>query len=292
MELSYNKFVKKILDYGNLVMFSHTIFSVSFAIVAILMATNGEIYFEKYIYAFIALISARTGANAINRVIDAKFDSLNPRTQNRDIPKGVVSLKEATIFSTVCFIIMVLASFMLNPLCAILSPIALFMLVTYSYTKRFTFLCHLYLGLTCSIAPMGAYLAITGEFNSIIPFVMSLASMFWVGGFDIIYGSQDYEFDKANNLNSMATKFGVNGALKIALLCHIISLCALYSLAYFYDGFGIIYVIGIVIITILFFIEHNVVKPHNFSKVSFASYSINQIVAIVFMFFSVVDIYF
>ncbi len=285
-----NKIIDKTKTYGNLVMFSHTIFSFSFAIVTILLASYGNIYLNKYILAFIALLSARTGANAINRVIDAKFDTLNTRTKNRHIPSGIVTIKEATVFSIVCFIIMIIASFLLNPLCAVLSPVALFMLVTYSYTKRFTSLCHLYLGLTCAIAPMGAYLSITGGFYHLYPFILAFANMFWVAGFDTIYGSQDYDFDKKNNLYSLAVAFGVNGALNIAKVFHLFALIALSTLIYL-PTFSYIYLIGIFIIFILLIIEHKIVNTSSIFKMNLASYSINQIVAIVFMTFSIIDIY-
>ncbi len=284
--------LKKIQLYGSLVMFSHTIFSFSFAIVSILLATRGAIVIDKYLLAFLALFFARTGANAINRVIDVKFDSLNYRTKNRDIPSGRVSIKEAKILSAVCFAIMVVCSFLLNPLCALLSPVALFLMLTYSYTKRFTYFCHLYLGFCCAVAPMGAYIAITGKFfDSIIPFLLAFANMFWVAGFDTIYGSQDYDFDIKNGLNSLSTKFGVNKALKLAFAMHILALISLVLLFFIVDLFSVIYLLGIIIIFILLMIEHNIVTPTNMKKISIASYSINQLVGIIFMFFSVVDIY-
>ncbi len=285
-----NKILKKIETYGRLVMFSHTVFSLSFGILAMLMATKGQVYLSKMILALIALLSARTGANALNRVIDAKFDSMNPRTQTRHIPKGLVTQKEAVLFTIINFCILVISAFKINILCGILSPLALFFLVTYSYTKRFTFLCHIYLGFTCSIATMGGYLAMTGGFYDLWPFTLFIANMLWIAGFDIIYGSQDYEFDKSIGLHSMATKFGVEKALHISTILHILTVIFLFLTGYLYTNFGIIYYIIISVIAILLLYEHIIVTKTNFKHIKIASYGINQIVAILFL-LSIVDIY-
>ncbi len=288
MELT-NK-LKNIEKYGKLVMFSHTIFSLSFGLVTMFMATGGEIYYLKMIYALIALLSARTGANAINRAIDAKYDKINPRTSSRQIPQGEVSIRETLIFTLVNFIIFVFFAFLINPLCGILSPVALFFLITYSYTKRFTFLCHIYLGFTCAIATMGSYLAIKGGFHDIYPFTLFIANMLWVAGFDIIYGSQDYDFDISAGLHSMATKFGVSGALNISTLLHLVSISFLYLTGFLYESFGTIYFTVVTIIALLLMYEHLIVSKTNFKHIKIASYGINQIVAIIFL-FSIIDIY-
>ncbi len=272
-------------------MFSHTIYSLSFGIVAIHMATTGKIYISKMILALIALLSARTGANAINRVIDAEFDGKNPRTATRHIPQGTVTKKETIIFTLINFVILVVSASLINPLCGLLSPVALFFLVTYSYTKRFTFLCHLYLGFTCSIATMGGYLAMTGGFYDLWPFALFIANTLWIAGFDIIYGSQDYDFDTEIGLNSMATKFGVEKALHISTALHIITIAFLYLTGFLYEGFGIIYYSIITVISLLLLYEHLIVSKTNFKHVKIASYGINQIVAIIFL-LSIFDIFF
>lgn len=290
---SINKLTKKISDYGFLVMFSHSIFSLSFGIVSMLMTYT--IYpipspFSKVMLALLALISARTGANSINRVIDANIDANNPRTANRHIPAGTVTKKEATILSTVCFIILIITSFLINPLCGILSPVALFFLVTYSYTKRFTWLCHYYLGFTCGIATMGGYLAIRGGFYDIYPFVMFMANMLWVAGFDIIYGCQDYDFDTANGIHSVPARFGIPNALLISAVTHFFSIIFLSILPYFYTNFGIVYYITIFIIAMFLCFEHYIVRPNDLKNVKIASYGINQIVAIIFLFGCIFDL--
>lgn len=275
--------IKKIDQYGRLVMFSHSIFSLSFALVSMAMASKLNIDFKTLVYAILALMFARTGANAINRLIDAYYDERNPRTSTRHIPQGTVSKKETLVLSIVNFVFFVVFANLLNPLCAILSPVALFFLVTYSYTKRYTFLCHLYLGFTCAIATMGGYLAITGAFLNLWPFTMFISNMFWVAGFDIIYGSQDYDFDKSIGLHSMATQFGVKGALNIAILLHFVSIVFLFLTGFLYGNFNDFYYIIIGIIAILLSYEHIIVAKTKFKHIKIASYGINQIVAIIFM---------
>jgi len=173
-----NKLVKKIQDYGTLVMFSHTVFSLSFALISMLLISNGLPSVYTIFWILVAFMGARTGANAINRVIDAEIDAKNPRTATRQLPQGLMNKKEVIIFSIICFIVMVVAAAMLNTLSLLLSPIALFLLVIYSYTKRFTWACHLVLGITSAAAPVGAWLAVSGEITW-LPLFMGAANTLW-----------------------------------------------------------------------------------------------------------------
>lgn len=282
------KVIKKAKDYGTLVMFSHTIFSLSFALISMLLASNGLPSLNKVFWILVAFMGARTGANAINRVIDAEIDSKNPRTAMRQLPQNLLQKKEVIIFSSVCFLVMIFAAAMLNPLCLILSPIALFLLIIYSYTKRFTWACHLVLGITSAAAPVGAWLAVTGKVST-LPILMGAANTLWVAGFDIIYGSQDYEFDTANGIHSIPARFGVKGGLHIAAFFHGITLILLFIIGILSSQLGIIYFIGLILITILFITEHKIVSPNNLSNVKVASYSINQVISIIFLIFGVID---
>jgi 4-hydroxybenzoate polyprenyltransferase len=282
------KVIKKAKDYGTLVMFSHTIFSLSFALISMLLASKGLPSLSKVFWILVAFMGARTGANAINRVIDAEIDSKNPRTAMRQLPQNLLQKKEVIIFSSVCFLVMIIAAAMLNPLCLILSPIALFLLIIYSYTKRFTWACHLVLGITSAAAPVGAWLAITGKI-SMLPILMGAANTLWVAGFDIIYGSQDYEFDTANGIHSIPARFGVKNGLHIAAFFHVITLISLFIIGFLSSQLGIIYFIGLILITILFIAEHKIVSPNNLSNVKVASYSINQVISIIFLIFGVID---
>lgn len=284
----FNKAIKKIQDYGILVMFSHTIFSLSFALISMLLASNGLPSLSKVFWILIAFLGARTGANAINRVIDAEIDGKNPRTAMRQLPQNLLQKKEVIVFSLICFLIMVVAAAMLNPLCLLLSPIALFLLIIYSYTKRFTWACHLILGITSAAAPVGAWLAVTGRL-SLLPLIMGAANTLWVAGFDIIYGSQDYEFDTKNGINSIPARFGVKNGLRIAAFFHIITLVLLFIVGALSNQLGIIYFVGLCIITILFIAEHRMVSPDNLSNVKLASYSINQLISIIFLICGVLD---
>jgi len=282
------KIVNKLKEYGKLVMFSHTIFSFSFALVSMVIAAKGLPQISTLIWIVVCFMGARTGANAINRVIDAKIDALNPRTADRQIPKGEVKPVEVIIFTAVCFLVMLFGAYKLNWVCLALSPVALFLLIIYSYSKRFTFLCHLVLGVTCACAPVGAWLAVTGKL-AFIPLVMGAANTLWVAGFDIIYGCQDYDFDTAHGLHSIPVKFGVKNALRIAMSFHIITLLCLVLLGLLVPQFGIIYYIGVAIIAGLFVVEYRMVSPTNLTNVNIASYSVNQLVSIVLLVFGLLD---
>lgn len=291
MSTVLTKIYNKIRSYEKLVMFSHTIFSLGFALVSMLLAANGFPKFSTLFWILVCFLGARTGANAINRVIDAEIDAKNPRTANRQVPKGEMNKKEIVIFTAICFLIMLFGAYKLNMICLILSPVALFLMIIYSYTKRFTFLCHLVLGVTCACAPVGAWLAITGEITW-IPLVMGAANTLWVAGFDIIYGSQDYDFDKANNLHSMAVQFGVKNALLIAMLFHVLTVIFLIALGILAQELGLIYFVGVLIISILLTIQYKLVSPTNLANVNIASYSINQLVSLTFLAFGLLDIIF
>ncbi|WP_024831833.1 UbiA-like polyprenyltransferase [Ruminiclostridium josui] len=283
-----SKVIRKISDYGTLVMFSHSIFSLSFAVISMLLASNGFPSAWKVFWILMAFMGARTGANAINRAIDAEIDMLNPRTSTRQIPQGKISKNEAYGLAAASFGIMLLSAAMLNILCLILSPLALIFMTGYSYTKRFTWLCHIILGVTTAAAPVGAWIAVTGNL-SVTPLIMGVSNTLWVAGFDIIYSIQDYEFDKANKLRSIPVKFGIHKALHISSIFHIISCIFLLVLGLICKQLGIIYFSGLLIITVLFAIEHllvaNVRKPDDTrgEVYSFTAYSLNQIISIVFL---------
>ncbi|MDF2538698.1 MAG: 4-hydroxybenzoate octaprenyltransferase [Herbinix sp.] len=277
-----NKIIRKLHEYGKLVMFSHTIFSFSFALISMLLAANGLPKISLLIWILVCFMGARTGANAINRVIDAEIDARNPRTAGRQLPKGEMKKKEVILFTAICFLVMLFGAYQINLICLLLSPVALFLLIIYSYCKRFTYLCHLVLGVTCACAPVGAWLAVTGEL-SLTPLFMGAANTLWVAGFDIIYGSQDYAFDKANGLYSIPSKFGVKNALYIAMFFHIITLVCLVIIGILAPELGVIYYVGLVMITGLFIAEYRLVSPTNLTNVNIASYSINQLVSIVLL---------
>ena len=283
-----NKLFKKINDYGILVMFSHTIFSLSFALISMLLAGQGKLDFRVIFWILVAFMGARTGANALNRVIDAEIDAKNPRTATRQLPQGLMNKKEVLVFVFICFAIMVFAAWKLNTICLILSPIALFLMTIYSYTKRFTWMCHIVLGITSAAAPVGAWLAVTGKV-SLIAIAMGAANTLWVAGFDIIYGAKDYDFDTKNGIHSIPAKFGVKNALLISRAFHVLALMFLIIVGILSTELGVIYYVGLIIISGLFILQHKLVSPENLKNVKIASYNINQVISIVFLICGVID---
>lgn len=281
--------LQKIKTYGELVMFSHTIFSLPFALISMLIAADGMPRLSVFFWIAVAFLGARTGANAVNRLIDKDIDAKNPRTANRHMPRGLVKSYEVVALTAVSFLLLALAAYMLNPLCLMLLPVAIFLFLLYSYTKRFTWACHIVLGIISGGAPVGAWIAVTGKF-AWIPFVMGAANALWVSGFDIIYGSQDVDFDRREGLYSIPSVFGVEKALLISRLFHAVAL-AILVYVYFIANMSWLYLIGLVIVAWLLYKEHTMVSPTNLTNVNIASYSINQLVSIVFLVFSIADIF-
>ncbi|MBU3091984.1 putative 4-hydroxybenzoate polyprenyltransferase [Clostridium sp. CF011] len=281
--------LKKLKKYGELVMFSHTLFSLPFALIAMIWAADGLPSGPTIFWILIALIGARNGANALNRIVDKDIDKKNPRTASRHLPKGIVKDHEVWGIIILCFSIFILAAYELNDLCFLLSPVALFLFIIYSYTKRFTWICHIILGITCGGAPVGAWLAVTGKF-ALTPIILGAVVTLWVAGFDIIYATQDIDFDRKAGLFSIPAKFGLKGALYISTLFHFIMILLLFSL-YFIMHTGLIYLFGIFISAILLALEHYIVSPTNEKKMKIASYHINQVVSVLIFVFTVLDMF-
>ncbi len=281
--MAFNRLIK----YSEMVMFSHTLFSLPFAVMSVLWAGNGLPRATTFIWILIALFAARNGANAFNRVIDSEIDGRNPRTSDRHIPSGIIKKKEAIALTFILFLIFEIAAYMINPLCFFLSPAAIFIFLFYSYTKRFTSLSHLVLGIACGGAPVGGWIAVTGKL-SLTPFIIGGAVAFWIAGFDIIYATQDIEFDRKEGLFSIPAKFGLRKSLKIAAFFHVLSIIILIILRFIIST-GFLYDAGILICAALLLVEHKIVKPANRGIMNWASYHINQIISIVFFIFSLAD---
>lgn len=279
--------LSKIKLYGELVMFSHTLFSLPFALIGMIWAAQGLPSYETMFYILIALIGARNGANALNRWVDKDIDKKNPRTANRHMPKGLVNSYEVWGIVIVCFGIFVFAAYKLNPLCFKLTPIALGLFFLYSYTKRFTWACHVVLGIACGGAPVGAWFAVTGKFD-FVPFILGAVVMLWVAGFDIIYATQDIKFDRENGLFSIPAALGLKGALIVSAVFHFIMIVLLIAL-YYIMNLTWIYLAGILISAVLLIIEHYIVSPSNEKKMKIASYHINQIISPIILLFTILD---
>lgn len=287
--MDLNKLLNKLKQYSNLVMFSHSLFSLPFGLIAMLWAENKIPNFRVFFWILIALLGARNGANAFNRIADRKIDKRNARTAKRNLASGEVSVFEAYAITIFCFCMLALAAYQLNLLCLILLPFAIIFITFYSYTKRMTWLCHFILGAACGMAPVGAWIAVTGTIG-IVPIILGGIVCLWIGGFDIIYATQDIEFDRKEKLYSIPACFGLNNALWISSLSHFGAVLLLISL-YFFTNRGVLYLIGVGIVSVLLCIEHYNVVPENKEKMLFASYGINQIISIVFFLFCLADFF-
>ncbi len=277
-----------IKNYLSLVKFSHTIFAMPFALIGFVLGVRynwiNHLAFEqvwlKFFLVIICMVTARSTAMAFNRYLDRHFDKLNPRTAIREIPAGIIKAEKALVFIGINMAIFIVATYFINTICFYLSPVALFVILFYSYTKRFTYLCHLVLGIGLSLAPIGAYLAVTGSF-ALLPLLFSFAVVFWVSGFDVIYALQDIDFDQSQSLYSIPSYWGLERALNIARVLHVFS--ALFVIIAFYiGGFHILYLLGLAVFIGMLLYQHSIVKPNDLSKVNIAFMTANGIASVVF----------
>lgn len=238
----------------------------------------------------VCMVAARNAAMAFNRFLDRDIDAKNPRTAMRDIPAGKISANSALTFTIINCFLFVAATYFINTLCFYLSPIALFVVLFYSYTKRFTPLCHIVLGVGLGLSPIGAYLVVTNHFD-IVPIFYGIAVMCWSGGFDIIYALQDEEFDKANGLRSIPAYFGAKKALRISELLHVLSFVFV-LLPAFYMPVGLFYYLGIAFYGLLLIYQHRIVSPTNLSRVNRAFMTTNGVASVVFAACYLLDIIF
>jgi 4-hydroxybenzoate polyprenyltransferase len=235
------------------------------------------------------MVFARSAAMAFNRYIDRSYDAKNPRTAIREIPSGQISAPAAAIFTLICASSFMLCAFLINHLCFILSPVALLVILGYSFTKRFTPLCHIILGIGLALAPVGAYIAVTERFDS-LPVLFGCVVLFWVSGFDIIYALQDEEFDREHHLKSIPVFFGKKNALRLSRLLHFISAVIVIA-AYFSGHFHWIYIAGACVFIGLLIYQHTLVKPGDLSRVNLAFATVNGIASVIFSIFVCTDIF-
>lgn len=277
-------------QYLSLIKFSHTIFAMPFALIGFFLAsTRYPFEWITLLYVVLCMIFARSAAMAFNRYIDRDIDRKNKRTSSiRNIPNGTISANNALIFVFINILLFITTTFLINKICFILSPIVLFIILGYSFTKRFTFLCHLILGLGLGLSPIGAYLAVSGKFH-LIPILLSLSVLFWVSGFDIIYSLQDEDFDKKEKLYSIPVILGKKNALKISALLHLVSVVLLFLTGNF-ASFKMWYWIGLSIFTILLVYQHTLVKHNDLSKVNIAFFTTNGIGSLIFGGFVIFEI--
>jgi 4-hydroxybenzoate polyprenyltransferase len=258
--------LERIAAYGRMIRFSHSAFALPFALTsAVLAAREGGLTVRPLFWIVVAMVSARSAAMGFNRLADHAIDARNPRTAGRELPRGVLSRREAWVFVAISTAVFVLAAARLNPLCLALSPVALLIVFGYSYTKRFTAASQLVLGLSLAVAPVGAWLAIRGRFEA-VPLVLGAAVVLWVAGFDTIYACQDADFDRREGLRSIPARLGVPRALVLARALHagaILLLTALYGLAPLHP----LYLAGVAVVAGLLAWEHTLVRPDDLSRV-------------------------
>jgi len=266
----------------------HTIFALPFALMSAFIASNGVPPSDKLLWILLAMVGARSSAMSFNRIADVDYDRENPRTKERALPKGRIRKSYYIIFLILSVLLFIFSCIMLNRLALILSPAALLIVFFYSYTKRFTIFSHFFLGLSLSLAPIGAWVAIREEI-SIVSIVLGLAVIFWLAGLDIIYSCQDVEFDKSHGLFSFPAKLGIERALRLAALFHVIMMLFLFSL-FFTGNLGLLYLGGIILIAGLLYYEHSIVRPDDLSKVNVAFFNVNGIISIGLMLMTILDI--
>ncbi len=268
----------KLIVYLRMIKFSHSIFALPFALTGALLAASGIPSAHQILWIIIAMVGARSGAMGMNRIIDRRIDADNPRTEEREIPSGKVTLRDALTFSVISFAVLVFAAYQLNPLCLALSPVAIIIITFYSYTKRFTWLSHFALGIALSGAPLGAWIAVRGIVEAaILP--LCGAVVFWLAGFDTLYALQDVEFDRGYGLKSIPQRFGVRSALIFSRLFHFIT-CSLLVLTGILFHMAFPYWIGMAVIVGLVVYEHSLVKPDDLRKLDKAFFEMNGYISV------------
>ncbi|WP_343306096.1 UbiA-like polyprenyltransferase [Chitinophaga niabensis] len=281
-----------IRNYLSLVKFSHTIFAMPFAMIGFFLAVTWAGYsfnWTKLLLVVLCMVFARSAAMAFNRWLDADFDKKNPRTAQREIPAGIISASNALYFVIGNAVLFMASTWFINPVCFFLSPIALIVVLGYSYTKRFTALCHLILGIGLSLAPIGAFLAVTGRF-AVLPVLLSFLVLCWVSGFDIIYALQDEEFDKSQQLHSIPAWLGKAGGLRFSEALHLVAAGLAVTIGLL-GGFHWLYWIGAGVFILMLFMQHRLVKPNDLSRVNLAFMTTNGIASVVFAVFAIADMF-
>ena len=281
--------LSSVLSYGRMIKFSHSIFALPFALsgAALATATHG-IQPMRLLWIVVAMVAARSAAMGFNRLVDRKIDADNPRTAQRELPSGVMSVAAVALFVLLSSVLLVLAAWQINGLCLALSPVALFVVFAYSFTKRFTWASHLVLGMGLALAPLGAWIAVTGSFD-LTPVLLGLAVMTWAAGFDILYACQDCDFDQGAGLHSIPVRFGLSGALLLARVLHVLAVLLMIGLGVD-ASLRVIYFVGVAAIAALLAYEHYLVSPEDLRQVNTAFMTMNGLVSVAFFFFTLADL--
>lgn len=281
--------IGSVVVFGRMIKLSHSVFALPFALAGMALAARSHgIEGQQLVWIVIAMVSARSAAMGFNRLADRVMDGKNPRTRDRALPKGRIAPRAVALIVGACCALFVFSAYQLNELCLKLSPIALLVIMSYSYFKRFTWTTHLVLGLALAIAPVGAWIAVTGAFDP-APLWLAAAVLTWVAGFDIIYACQDYEFDVAQGVHSIPRRFGIRPALMAARLLHAVTVVFLLAVHQVFDLHAL-YLCGTVLATGMLVYEHTLVKPDDLSKIDVAFFNTNGLVSVVYFVFLLGDI--
>ena len=283
--------VDEVKKYLSLVKFVHSIFALPFAIIgyALGVAETGRFDIKVFVGVILAMVFARSAAMAFNRYVDRDIDKLNERTKNREIPSGKIKARNALIFTIVNSLLFIAVTAFINKLVFFLSPVALFVILFYSYTKRFTALAHFVLGLGLALAPIGSYLCVVERFD-FVPVLLSVLVLFWVAGFDIIYALQDELFDKENGLKSVPAAIGTEKSIVLSIILHMIVVAIAFYIGY-YNHYGIWYWIGAVGFTFFIAFQHSIVNKRDLSKINLAFFTANGLASIFYMVFFLLELW-
>jgi 4-hydroxybenzoate polyprenyltransferase len=280
--------LQKLRTYLEMIRFPHTVFALPFAFMGAILAAGGIPPRDKILWILVAMVGARSGAMGVNRLADRHLDRLNPRTRDRALPQGRMSPGEALAFVACSFGLFLLAAWMLNPLCFALAPVAILIVSGYSYTKRFTTLSHLILGLSLALAPIGAWIAVTGRV-ALPPVVLGMAVVFWVAGFDILYALMDIDFDRRSGLFSIPERLGTDGGIRIARLFHALTAACLTILIPLLS-LGPVYGVGLLLAAALLFYEHWLLHRHGLTRLDVAFFNVNGALSIGLFLFTLGDL--
>lgn len=280
--------MSKFKVFLEMIKFEHTLFALPFAYLGAFLASGGFPTLGKFIWITLAMVGARTAAMSLNRLIDRHIDARNPRTTGRAIPAGKLGSGEVYLYTLLSFLLLGVSAYQLNWLALELMPIAVFVLVLYSYTKRFTWACHLVLGIALGLAPVGAWIGVTGHW-ALTPVLLGLGVMFWVAGFDIVYACQDVEFDRKEGLYSIPAVFGLTRGLEISTILHVIAPLLFIAMGVI-ASLNWLYFLGVIISILLLFRQHRLVSASDLSKVGVAFFDLNGYLSVLLFVFSVLDL--
>ncbi len=279
----------KIKLFMEMIKFEHTLFALPFAYLGALLVDKRIPSGHDLIWITLAMVGARTAAMSLNRIIDRRIDARNPRTAGRALPRGLLSVQEVWVYAILSFVLLFYSSSQLSPLAFKLFPVAVAVLSFYSFTKRFTWTCHLFLGLALGLAPLGAWIAISGSFE-LAPVLLGAGVLFWVAGFDIIYACDDYHFDRKEGIYSIPARFGIKRALVISSTFHVVAPLLFLAVALILN-LGVFFILGLTMAVALLLYQHTLVKPDDLSRAGVAFFNLNGTLSVLMFAFAVLDIF-